>query len=284
MIDVVGFEVGIPGSTRRKRPRPVAGSAHLPVALLVGDPPAVERIGSCRIVVGRKGAVAVLERGDAIVSASAVQRHRAIGALMSARKPADIAIRVQPAAGLRWEEQAGGRRSVVRAAKASHNDPLHIVVVVGAPGETRRQRLVDGVPDPGEDIGDLRTSRGAAGCHHVSDKDCVAAVVGFSQIVLKRGTARAVADDPALLVVIGVAQGVHRIVDNALPAGTGGVVEGSIPGVPLHEKYVSVGGYRTAAPVLVLVGGENSKLLVAGVRSSVDHQDVMGDLSKGRGR
>src|SRR3569833_2703294 len=128
---------------------------------------------------------------------------------------------------------------------------------------------------PSEGVGELGASRRAARRHHVGNQDGVASVICFREVVLKRAAAGAETDDPALLAIIGIALGVDGVLDDACPSGARRIVELPVPGVPLHEVHVAVGGYRTSAPVLMLVGGEDTKLLVGGVRASVNQQDIM---------
>jgi len=179
VVYVVGLEPWIPIGAGRVWARPVAARAALAVAFLIGDPPAVERIGPGGVVVWSKGAVAILKRGYAVMPAGAMQSHNAIRALMGPRQAADVALRIQSAAGLRWEKQAGSSRVIVCSTKTAYDDSLHIVMVVCAASIARGERLVDGVPDPGENIGNLGTARGAAGCHHMGNEDRVTTVVGF---------------------------------------------------------------------------------------------------------
>ena len=112
----------------------------------------------------------------------------------------------------------------------------------------------------------------------MGNKDGVAAVVGFGQIVLESGTAGAMADDPAFLIVVDIAELVDGVIDNALAAGASGVVKFSVPGVPLDEKNVAIHGNRLAAPIPDLIRGKHAKLLVAGIMPAVDQEDIVSEL------
>lgn len=57
----VSLESWIPIRAGRVWAGPIAARAALAVAFLIGDPPAVERIGPGGVIAGSKGAVAILK-------------------------------------------------------------------------------------------------------------------------------------------------------------------------------------------------------------------------------
>jgi len=290
MVVSIGMESRVPSRLSEIRiwTIPVAVLSEVPIADVVVDPPTVVREGPCRVVARRKPAIAILERCLAVVAAGAVQGDRAIVALALYRHgkcEALGAIRIQVAAGLAGKEMTGNQvdQWIIggRAADSSYNNSLHIVVVVRAASVTGLQRVVDITVQsansayPAEDtvVSKLRSPRCAIGGDDVLDKNGVVRVVGLGEVILKCCAAGAVADDPAGLPMVVVAEVVDSVVNDRFSAWPGTVVEMVVPRIPLYVPHSpTCRGPET--PGARLVGTEIAVLLMGVMQSSMDEKHV----------
>jgi hypothetical protein len=98
-------------------------------------------------------------------------------------------------------------------------------------------------------------------------------VIGLGDVVFKSCAACAVADDPAGLTMVVVAEAIDSVTYDRFSARPGTVVEMMVPGIPLHVPHTSSGD-RPETPGVRLVGTEMAIPLTGVVQSSMDEKHI----------